>query len=563
MYTRPGCSLLVVILSVVLICCVSPCRAGDRNELAKIFASDGVPHDGFGYSVSLDGSVALIGAPYWDDDGTFRNAAYVYRLDFGSWVEEQKLTSGTPGADDDYGTSVSLKGDVALVGAHYADGPAGEAGAVFVYRFDGSTWVEEQVLRASDAESGDAFGISVSLDDGAAIVGAYDDGSGSAYVFRFDGSSWVEEQKLTPSDGGGVEGEFGHSVTLNGNLALVGSTGDETTPGSAYMYRFDGSSWQEEQKLVPSDSEADDLFGFAVAVDDDLAVVGAPLHGANLVGAAYVFGFDGVTWTEAQRLSAGDEFQTIYGISIALSDNYLLIGAFGDSTGEPLSGAAYRYHHDGSSWVEEDRLFASDGRTNDGFGFSVAMSGSIALAGAQGFGAAPGAAYLFLLESCLDSSVNAGGGDTADVLYIQGSTGRGARSVQISQDDVLVVAMLRPPAGGSGRFALHADKGAPGLLVPDTVLPYKIGTVCFPFLLNKGASPVIVASNLGTTEVLGASNYFGTPTPDPDRATTFFGYAEPLPVGTVLTFQGIIVDPATLSTKGLSATNGIVVTVVP
>ena len=138
------------------------------------------------------------------------------------------------------------------------------AGAAYVFRFDGSAWVEEQQLTASDAQSGDQFGRAVSLDGDLAVVGAYFDDdqgaqSGSAYVFHFDGKSWVEQQKILPSDGAARD-TFGKSLALSGDLLLVAAC------GAAYVFRFDGTRWTEEQKLTDPEAGCERDYGSAVAV---------------------------------------------------------------------------------------------------------------------------------------------------------------------------------------------------------------------------------------------------------------------------------------------------------
>lgn len=181
------------------------------NEDAKLTASDAAEDDQFGNSVSISGDVAVVGAPGNDDAGFFSGSAYVYRFDGSTWVEEQKLSASDAADGDRFGSAVSISGDVVLVGAFFSDDAGIGAGSAYIFRFDGNTWVEEQKLTASDAAEGDSFGISVSVSGNVAVIGAErdDDGgslAGSAYVYRFDGSTWVEEQKLTASDA--AEGDF-------------------------------------------------------------------------------------------------------------------------------------------------------------------------------------------------------------------------------------------------------------------------------------------------------------------------------------------------------------------
>jgi hypothetical protein len=139
---------------------------------------------------------------------------------------------------------VSISGDVALVGVYADDDKGDYSGSAYVFRWNGSYWLEEQKLLASDGAAEDYFGRSVSISGDAALVGADGDddkgsGSGSTYIFRWNGNSWVEEQKLVASDGA-ADDEFGRSVSISGNAALMGVwTKDDkgANSGSAYVFK--------------------------------------------------------------------------------------------------------------------------------------------------------------------------------------------------------------------------------------------------------------------------------------------------------------------------------------
>ncbi|MHC4414142.1 MAG: hypothetical protein ACYS0G_02535 [Planctomycetota bacterium] len=184
--------------------------------------------------------------------------------------------------------------DVAVVGAHNDDDNGSSSGSAYVYRWNGSSWGQEQKLLASDGAGGDWFGWSVSVSGDVAVVGAYldddnGDRSGSAYVFRWNGSSWTEEAKLLASDGAAGD-YFGVSVSVSGDVVVVGAYEDDdngSSSGSAYVYRWNGSSWGQEQKLLASDGAAGDFFGYSVSVSGNIAVVGA--YSDDYTGSAYVY----------------------------------------------------------------------------------------------------------------------------------------------------------------------------------------------------------------------------------------------------------------------------------
>ena len=164
-------------------------------------------------------------------------------------------------------------------------------------------------------------------------------------------------------------------------------------------------------------------------------------------------------------------------------------------------------------------------------------------------------------NACLTGSVNAANGSVTTTLYVNGSSGGPDRTVEANVGDLTTATMIEPLAGGNGKFVLHADHGNATSGAPMT-LPFDVGTTCYPFFVNQGATPVIVANNLGKTNVLGSSEFFGTLTEDPGRATTTLFFPE-LPLGTELTFQGIVIDPGSVSSKSASATNAVTLRVLP
>ncbi len=386
------------------------------NELVKLLASDGAMGDAFSYSLSISGDTAVIGA-YGDDDlGEKSGAAYVFRFDGSAWIEEAKLTASDGVAGDEFGASVSISGDTAVIGSPFDDDLGHKSGSAYVFRFDGSNWVEVAKLTASDGEPWDAFGISVSVSGNIAGIGAYgedDNGlnAGAAYVFRCYGSSWVMQAKLTASDA--AEGNwFGASVSVSGDAALIG-TWEDNGAGSAYVFRLYGSSWLEEAKLSASDGAEDDGFGVSLSLSGDTALIGA--HGDDDLGiasgSAYVYWFNGTNWVEQAKLIASDGGSgDFFGWSVSLSDDNAVIGADGDDDNGGSSGSAYVFRSNGPGWVEQTKLTASDGAAYDLFGYSVAISGDTAVCGAywdDDNGGGSGSAYVFRgLSDCNSNDVS-------------------------------------------------------------------------------------------------------------------------------------------------------------
>jgi ketosteroid isomerase-like protein len=242
--------------------------------------------DFFGASVAVDGDRVLVGAPYHAVTGATR-AAYVFeRQSDGSWpAAGTRLVAPDTTASGDFGRSVSIAGDLALVGAGTSD-----AAYVFVRDATGA-WTSEQKLVAMDGASGDEFGHAASLSGTRALVGAMYSGgvAGAAYVFeRQAGGGWLQVAKLLgPPPNAGPGDEFGYSVSLSGDLALVGVPAENRSPGTgglggagaAYVFqRQANGSWSAgvEVGSDPADVVAGRGFGVSVSISGPFAVIGAP-----------------------------------------------------------------------------------------------------------------------------------------------------------------------------------------------------------------------------------------------------------------------------------------------
>ncbi|PNX48549.1 MAG: hypothetical protein BV457_03480 [Thermoplasmata archaeon M9B1D] len=343
------------------------CSLSNWIEIQKL----GVPcASGFGYSVSLNGDTALIG---------MAGSAFVFIYNGTEWVQQAKLTASDGDASFiRFGEFVSLSGDTALIGAPmYDDG----RGSAYVFTRSGNTWLEQAKLTASDGEESDYFGHSVSLSGDTALIGTYDDdGRGSAYVFIYTGTEWIQQAKLTVLDetSGNV---YGVCVSLSGDTALIGTSWDDDSRGSAYIFTQSGTLWVQQAKLTASDGEESDYFGRSVSLSSDTALIGA--RGNDDKGSAYVFTRSGNTWLEQAKLTASDgATDDVFGYSVSLSGDTALIGAYGDDDNGYASGSAYVFTRSGNTWLEQAKLTASDGASYDVFGYSVSLSGDAALIGA-------------------------------------------------------------------------------------------------------------------------------------------------------------------------------------
>ncbi|MHC5005609.1 MAG: FG-GAP repeat protein, partial [Planctomycetota bacterium] len=319
------------------------------SQEAKLLADDAEPFDFFGVSVSLFADRALIGAFQDDDRGMEAGAAYVFELDAADgpgWSQVAKLLASDGNAGDVFGNGVALDGDVAVVGAPFRDDNGVESGAAYVFRFDGSDWNEEAKLLAGDGQAGDTFGSAVAVNGDVIAIGACRDDdngidSGSAYVFRFDGTDWSQAEKLTASDGDAGR-QFGRSVSVAGNTVAVGE--EFAADRSVYVFELDGAVDAEEQMLTIETG-----VGFAVSIAGDTLAAGAYLdnEAAAGAGAAYAFGRADSTWGQDQKLIASDaEAADRFGFAVSTDGAGVAVGADLDDDNGMDAGAVYVYEAD-------------------------------------------------------------------------------------------------------------------------------------------------------------------------------------------------------------------------
>jgi len=244
-----------------------------QMEAAKLTAIDADDDDRFGWTVAVDGVVTLVGAFKHDEVALNAGAVYAFRREGTTWVQEAELLASDGASTDRFGWAVGLDGNVAIIGARTEDDSEADAGAAYVFRRSGTSWNQEAKLLATDGAAGDDFGGSVAIDGDLIVVGAGrnddgGDGSGSAYVFRHVLGAWMQEAKLVAADASAGD-DFGVAVRVSGNRVLVGADLENaggSLSGSAYVFREGGGVWTQETKLVASDASPNDRFGFTVRV---------------------------------------------------------------------------------------------------------------------------------------------------------------------------------------------------------------------------------------------------------------------------------------------------------
>lgn len=395
-------------------------------EVAQLQGETGVDSD-FGRSVAIFGDRAVIGDGFPCFDLSCTGAAYVFRLVGGVWTEEAVIHSPDPDPEVEFANPIALGDGIILAGAENTDAPEFDSGAVWVFRYDITRkgWFEEAMLVASDGGFSDNLGHAVSVDGNLALVGATGDdtagqpNAGSAYVFRFDGSSWIEEAKLTDPRPA-AQDRAGAAVAIRGDTALVGSPGSLVTGAneSVLIFRFNGLTWVLEAELTVGPLGDQRQFGGSVALGQDVALIGAYRDDSD-AGAAYVFRFDGSSWRMEQKLTvpvADGTPPRSFGRSVSLdpSGTTAVIGAPEDGTLGFQAGAAHVFRFDGSRWSEVAMITATNGGPAQIFGRAVAAGDDVVLIGAPQGGAA-GWAYVVAGTNGMDCNLN-GAADACDIF---------------------------------------------------------------------------------------------------------------------------------------------------
>lgn len=348
----------------------------------------------FGAAVAMQGDMILVGEPGTANGGM----VHVYGPDGeGEWGLKATLSTNETSLGDAFGSALALEGDIAVIGARHTTG----GGAVYVYQRIGDSWARQQKIIATDIDANDAFGTSLTLNAGRLFVGApgqeEDAGSllnsGAVYQFELDADLWrqVATMKANLADQKSHTG-FGNSLAVSGDVIWVGAPG-ETNDGAAYVFRYVGYDWVQEQRLVVRESPNffQEAFGTSVALQNGRAFIGAPARGTmgagyitNPQGAVYAFTYDSTLGEWVLEHTFQDDplrSKAQLGSALALSGDTLLVGAPEDRR----LGSA-RFYKRSEGWSLRDAIYrpTADGGPGKGLGTSVATSGGFTVAGQPG-----------------------------------------------------------------------------------------------------------------------------------------------------------------------------------
>lgn len=383
---------------------------GGLRLTATLDNGDGAMFDRFGSAVSVDGDIAMVGALFEDTiDGADAGSVHWFQRQGTNWVYGGALHAPDATAEDRFGVAVSVNGDRVAIGAYWdVIGNNVDQGSVYVFRRTGAQWLFEAKLTASNGHARDLFGSALSLfGDRLAIGarGAHTD-QGTAYIFRREGSNWLEEAQidLPPPTGAAL---FGTSLALVGDRVYVGAPTTTLVPGpfaSGAVFEFErqGSSWPLVKTLLAPQPTENEAFGFAVSADSERVLVGAFQSGFAFQGVAYVYravdrALDGVL-----RPAITQPGEAL-GIAVALSGTSAVLGGSGYDFGNAANTGTVRVFTRGSAgWVETAQWFAVDADYGDNFGRALAIDDNQVLIGSPGKGIAnplEGMAYLGLIQS--------------------------------------------------------------------------------------------------------------------------------------------------------------------
>lgn len=437
---------------------------GERLIEQAVYGKASNAVSSFGVRLALSGDTLAVGTTGESSSATGVNgnqadtgapvsgAVYIFQRTGSTWAQQAYIKASNTQAGDHFGGSVALSGDTLAVGApdedssavgingNQADNSMPSAGAVYVFQRNGTTWVQQAYIKASDSEANDEFGGCVALSSGTLAVGAVgeassatgidgdqSDGSanhaGAVYIFQRVGSTWTQQAYIKASNTQGGD-SFGSAVTLFGDTLAAASpfeassaTGvngnqmDENAPnaGAVYVFQRNGVTWSQQAYLKASNTRPTQFLGVSLAATEDTLAIGAMGEGSNATGvngnqtdtsayaagAVYLFRRTGTTWTQQAYIKASNtERNDYFGASVALSGEILAVGAYQESSNATgadgnqtnnnanQAGAVYVFRRTSIGWMQQSYVKASNTDGGDLFGYSVALSKNTLVVGA-------------------------------------------------------------------------------------------------------------------------------------------------------------------------------------
>lgn len=445
-----------------------PAAGAVVSSNTKLIPADLVPLDTLGHSVAVSADRAIAGSPLHNTVGNNSGAATIFRRMPAGWLPEVSLVPSDLSPFDQFGYAVGIDGTTAIVGAPFHNEVGDDSGVAYVFRQIAGVWMQEGKLVPADLAPGDHFGYSVAIHGNTAVVGAPlrngpGDNAGAAYVFTRFGGIWAQEARLLPGDLAPLD-RFGYAVAVHKDTAIIGAplhNGAGNDSGAAYVFGRTGPLWMQVASLAPGDLAPFDHFGYSVGISGSAAVIGAPLHntpGSN-AGAAYVFRLTIMGWRQEAGLRPDDLAPLDnFGYAVSILNDLVVAGSPRRNDLGNNSGAAYLFRRAMGRWSQTDKLTASDLSPLDHFGTSVGVGCDGIGVGAplrNDIGDNSGAAYIFdgLFPACYRAipvgGVPPAGGTAASPAKGKKKSGKGAKPAKVRLKAKLAPTGIMPGAAGS------------------------------------------------------------------------------------------------------------------
>ena len=346
-------------------------------------------YDALGTSLDADTGFLVSGAPYDDDIGQNSGSAYVWEAaPNDNWSPCVKIDAGADAhANAHFGTSVAVHGDLIAVGASGESAAASNGGAVYVFRRSGTDWNRE--FRSPYAQPFAFLGSSVELTDDRLVSGAPQHGNGMVLSFDYVGGNWVTGPTAA-APGGGSADLFGHDVAVEGTTLVVGSPHHDhlgiPNSGAAYVFERQGNAWVFQQKLVSVNLATQQNFGHAVDIAGEWIVIGAP-HSSPATGTAYTFRYDGSSWNfQASVHPFLGTMGAQFGNAVATDGVNLAVGSWlEDDPTRTNTGTVTHYRWSGINWAREATLTPLNPNDFGNHGAAVSVAGNRVVGGAPGW----------------------------------------------------------------------------------------------------------------------------------------------------------------------------------
>jgi FG-GAP repeat protein len=403
---------------VVSCACVSLVHAQTLTEDLKYQADDLSSEAEFGHSIDTDDGMVVVGAVKALNHSVEQGAVYVFQTD--SVQQVLKITSPNDQESDRFGQSVAIEDGIIAVGA-IGTGPGNNlSGSAYLFDTNGNLL---HTLVPDDLAANDQFGGAIAIHNNIVAVGAHQNDEldvDSGAVYLFDTLTGDLIRKIFPADGKRGD-RFGAAVAMDNDTLVVGAHGvEQFGPFSGAIYVYDIPSGIVEHRILADDPREFSYFGRSVDIDGDLVAVGASGHGLRAIDAGAAYLFDRISGTQLQRFIPADTRQDDrFGFSVDVEGDRLLSASVSDTINNHVfTGSAYLF--DTNTYLQTAKIFASDGRSGDDFGYSVAMDGNTIAVGARdesfNFESA-GAAYVFnLCKADINQDSNLNFLDVSDFL---------------------------------------------------------------------------------------------------------------------------------------------------